>query len=237
MLRSLSKMKSSRENVPSWPLRFIDDWNVRSDLLFVDKPVEIGRRPVCGVGSKPFRLDPEGRLGTLNHCPRGADLGLPDGARGFDIHNDPELDIDEIVVGVSEERRALHRASPLRSGVQRRDKHRRDRTGRAIGRILQRSQIFLGGPAGCFRIDSFCVSFHARNRAALVGIGLDQAGVHGKAVTADKAGRNTCPDNAFEHRTENIMIAETLVACTPEHRSNAESCPQCRSRRTSDRQG
>jgi hypothetical protein len=41
--------------------------------------------PYAVVGSKPFRLDPEGRLGTLDHCPRRPDLGLPDDARGFDM--------------------------------------------------------------------------------------------------------------------------------------------------------
>jgi hypothetical protein len=66
--------------------------------------------------NKPFRLDPEGRLGTFNHGPGRPDLGLPDGARGFDIHNDPELDIDEIVVRIGEERRALHRASHCAAG-------------------------------------------------------------------------------------------------------------------------
>ena len=166
-------------------LRFVDDGNVGRDVLRVDEPVEIGRRAVCGVASKPFRLDPEGRLGTFNHCPRGPDLSLPDGARGLDIHNDPELDVDEIVVRVGEERRTLHRASPLCSGVRRRDELWRDGTGRAVGCIIERRQIFLGGAAGCFWIDVLCIPLRTRNRAALVGIGLDQARIYGITFASD----------------------------------------------------
>src|SRR3954468_6756977 len=52
----------------------------------------------------------------------------------------------------------------------------------------------------------------------LVGIGLDQAGVHRKAHTIDKATRNASFDNTFEHMAKNIVLAEPLVAYTREHR-------------------
>src|SRR5262245_66083830 len=51
----------------------------------------------------------------------------------------------------------------------------------------------------------------------LVGISLDQAGVHRKALTTDKASRNASLDDTFEHVAKNIVIAEPLVACTREH--------------------
>src|SRR5437879_9413756 len=57
----------------------------------------------------------------LDHRLRGADLGLPDSARGLDIHDDPELHVDEIVVGVSEECCVAQRASPL--GGRRSEEH------------------------------------------------------------------------------------------------------------------
>jgi hypothetical protein len=48
----------------------------------------------------------------------------------------------------------------------------------------------------------------------LIGISLNQAGVHRKAFIADKASPDTSRDNAFKHVTKNIVIAETLVART-----------------------
>ena len=38
---------------------FVDDRNVRRDLLVVDKPVEVRRRPVGRIGSQPLGLDVE----------------------------------------------------------------------------------------------------------------------------------------------------------------------------------
>jgi hypothetical protein len=52
----------------------------------------------------------------------------------------------------------------------------------------------------------------------LVGISLDQAGVHRKALTIDKASRHASLDDTFEHVAKNIVVAEPLVACTREHR-------------------
>ncbi len=84
-------------------------------------------RPTSGSNVAPIRITdllsaqrkdrPRARRGASAMRTAGHQLGLPDGARGFDIHNDPELDINEIVVRIGEERRTLHRASPLCSGV------------------------------------------------------------------------------------------------------------------------
>jgi hypothetical protein len=52
--------------------------------------------------------------GAHQHRLRGADLGLTNGTRGLDVHDDPELHVDEIVVGVGKERRIAQRARPLR---------------------------------------------------------------------------------------------------------------------------
>jgi hypothetical protein len=43
--------------------------------------------------------------------------GLADRARGFNIHDHAALDVDQIVVGISEERRPFEGAGPLRRWV------------------------------------------------------------------------------------------------------------------------
>jgi hypothetical protein len=60
--------------------------------------------------------------------------------------------------------------------------------------------------------------FHSENRPALVGIGLDEACIHRKALTADQPSLDTGGNNALEHPTKNIVIAEAFVARTREHR-------------------
>src|SRR3954471_4511328 len=50
------------------------------------------------------------------------------------------------------------------------------------------------------------------DRALLVGIGLDQARIDGEAFTTNHAGRNARLDHPFEHTTENVSLAEALVA-------------------------
>jgi len=67
--------------------------------------------PVSGIGYKPLRLETEAPFCPFDHGPCRADLGLANGARGFDVNDDAELHVDEIVVGVSEECRPLVRPS------------------------------------------------------------------------------------------------------------------------------
>ena len=45
-----------------------------------------------------------------------------------------------------------------------------------------------------------------------VGVGLDEACIDSKALAADEAGRDACPDDTLEHAAENIAVAEALVA-------------------------
>jgi hypothetical protein len=49
-----------------------------------------------------------------------------------------------------------------------------------------------------------------RDRALLVGIGLDQARIHCKAFTANETGHDACLDDTFEHAAKNIPLAEAL---------------------------
>src|ERR1700692_3083885 len=62
------------------------------------------------------------------------------------------------------------------------------------------------------------VPLRTRDRAMLVGVGLDQARIDRKAFTPDQAGRNARAHDTFEHAPEDGAIAEALVARTREHR-------------------
>src|SRR5262249_29279374 len=92
----------------------IMDWDVRLDLLLFTQPVQHGRRPVGRIGGEPLRLEAQALFGALQHGSCGAHFGLADRARGFNIHDHATLDVDQIVVGISEERRPFEGASPLR---------------------------------------------------------------------------------------------------------------------------
>jgi hypothetical protein len=65
---------------PILTLRFIDNRNVRRNLLIVDEPVEVCRRPVGGISREPLGLEIEPFLGALDHGLRRPDLSLADGA-------------------------------------------------------------------------------------------------------------------------------------------------------------
>jgi hypothetical protein len=46
----------------------------------------------------------------------------------------------------------------------------------------------------------------------LVSVSLDQARIDGKALATNQTGRNARLDDPLEHTTENISLAEALVA-------------------------
>src|SRR5437879_1644152 len=62
--------------------RLVDDRDVRRDLLVLDEPVQHRRRSVGGIRNEPLRLETKALLGSLQHGPRRADLGLAHGAWG-----------------------------------------------------------------------------------------------------------------------------------------------------------
>src|SRR6476659_11353939 len=96
------------------PLRFVEHGDVWRDALLLDQPVQHRSRTVSGISDKPLWLEAEALFGPLDHGLCRADLGLADGAGCFNINDDAELHVDEVVVGVSEESRSLVRAGPLR---------------------------------------------------------------------------------------------------------------------------
>src|ERR1035437_6143343 len=156
-------------------------------------------------------------LGALNHGLARADFGLADGARGLHIHDDAELHINEIVVGIGEERWPPHRSRPLCSRVGWRDELRGGVARRTKGRIIKGCQILLYCPARRLRITCL-LPFRARDRALFVGISLDQARIHGKPFAANEAGCDTSLDHTLEYLTKDAAVAEALIASTRERR-------------------
>jgi hypothetical protein len=61
------------------------------------------------------------------------------------------------------------------------------------------------------------------DRALLVGIGRNQAGIDGKAFTANKIGCNASLHDTLEYSAKNIPLTETLVAGTRERRMIGDS--------------
>src|SRR5215472_8178676 len=72
-----------------------------------------------------------------------APIGLPNGARCFDIDDNRCLQINEIIVGIGKERMPLERSCPLRRWIGARDKLRPDFAGRAPCSVVERVEIFL----------------------------------------------------------------------------------------------
>src|SRR4029079_9346098 len=101
------------------------------------------------------------------------------GTGSLDVNDHPELHVDEIVVGVSEECRPLVSPGPLGSRIGRRDELGDNLTGRAPCRIVEGRQILLHRAARPCRI-TIPAPILTRDRTLLVGIGLDQARIEAK---------------------------------------------------------
>jgi hypothetical protein len=90
---------------------------MRRYLRLVDQPVEIGSRAVGRIAREPFRLDVEALLGAFDHGLGRANLGLADGPRRLDVHDDAELHVNQIIVGIGKERRPAQGSRPLSGGI------------------------------------------------------------------------------------------------------------------------
>src|SRR3954447_8229095 len=114
-------------------------------------------------------------------------------------------------LGVSKKCRSLVRSGPLCRGIGWRDELRDNVAGGAPCLIVEGRQILLHCAAGPSRI-TIPMPILTCDRALLVGIGLDQARIDGKAFATNQVGRNAPLDHPFEHTTENVSLAEALVA-------------------------
>src|SRR5690349_6290985 len=81
---------------------------MRRYLRIIDQPVEVDSGTVSRVAREPFGLEGEALLGAFDHGLDRANFGLADGARCLDVHDDAELHVNQIIVGISKERRPAH---------------------------------------------------------------------------------------------------------------------------------
>ena len=154
-------------------------------------------RTVGRIRDEAVGLDAERLLSPFDHRLGCANLGLADRPGRFDIHDNTELNVDEVIVGVGEERGVAQCASPLRGWVGRRDKLRHD-VGRATPCwIVEIGEVVLNGAPGPHRVD-VVAPFIARRRAALIGVRGDQADIDGETIAADKASFDARNDDMFE---------------------------------------
>src|SRR3954454_6599174 len=140
------------------------------DAFLLDQPVQHWSCPVSGISDKPLRLEAEALLCSLDHGPRGADLGLPNGGGGLGVNDGAELQGDEIVVGISEECRSLVSAGPLGRGIGWRDELWHSVAGGAPRSIVEGRQILLHRAAGPRRI-AIPAPILTCDRALLIGVG------------------------------------------------------------------
>src|SRR6202142_1005339 len=152
------------------PLRLVEYGDMWRDALVLDQPLQHRSCPISGIGREPLRLETEALLCSLNHGPRCADLGLPNGAGRLDINDDAELHVDEIVVGVREECRPLVCPGPLGRRVGRRNELRHNVAGGTPCRIIEGRQILLHSAAGPLRI-AIPAPVLTCDRALLIGVG------------------------------------------------------------------
>src|SRR5947199_839642 len=165
--------------LPVRPVKHRDMW---CDALLFDKPVQHRSRTVSGIARKPFRLETKALLCSIDHGPSGADLSLANGAGCLNVNDDAKLHVDEVVVGVSKKCRSFVRSGPLCRGIGWRDELRDHVAGRAPCLVVEGRQILLHGAAGPSRI-AIPLPILTCDRALLVGIGLYQARIDGKAFT------------------------------------------------------
>ena len=83
--------------------------------------------------------------------------------------------------------------------------------------IIEGREILLHGPARLLAI-KFFVPLRSRDRALLVGVGRNQAGIHRKTFAADQAGRNARANDTLEHAPKDGAVAKPLIARTRERR-------------------
>src|SRR4029079_4434833 len=119
------------------------------------------------------------------------------------------------VVGIGEESRPSHCASPLCSRIGWRYELRRHVARRTEGRPVEGCQIFLHS-AACGLRGTLLVPVLARDRPLLVGVRRNQAGVDREPLAAAQARSNARFHDALEHAAENVAVTEALIPAARE---------------------
>src|ERR1700724_343466 len=185
---------------------------MRLDPFVVDHPAQQLGITVVHVADQPLRLQVKPFLDALDHRPCRLDFSRPQGWRRFDIDDDAGLHIDQIVGRVGIKRWPVHRRPPRR-GISRRD---RRGNGDWLPRFIEPGQILPYRPRRELWITQ--VRLLALSTAAAVGVGLDHAGVDGKAFATDQSLLHASRDHAFEHLPKCVALPETAVTVLRERR-------------------
>src|ERR1700682_1707985 len=186
---------------------------MRLDPFVVDHPAQQLGIAVGHVADQPLWLQGKPFLDALDHRSGCLDFGRPQRWRRFDIDDDARLHIDHVVGRVGVKRRAVHRR-PTRSRICRRD---RRGNGDGITLLTECGQMLAYGPCRLPRIAQILRTL-ARRAAAAIGVGLDHAGIDGKAFATDQPLLHAPCDYTLEHLPKRIALPETAVTVLREGR-------------------
>jgi hypothetical protein len=155
------------------------------------------------------RLTPK-RVSVRSSIVRAADLGLPNGPRRLDVDDHAVVGVDQIIGGVGEEGVPLVRARPLGRRIGSRDELRRHRRRRQKSRVVQSRNLFACG-ANRALLDLLRLPVLAWNRALLVRVRSDEAGVDRKSISADQTLCHAVLNDALEQMTQQIALAKAAM--------------------------
>ena len=133
--------------------------------------------------------------------------------RRLDIDDDGVFHIDQIIQAIAEHHLVAPARGPGRRGVG--GRHRLGLLIRVDRRVLafQRDQVLTHRAARPLRVAP--IDLGPLDPLEAAGVGLDHAGIHGKALAADQTGCHAAADNLLEDLAQDIALAKTTV---PVHR-------------------
>ena len=184
----------------------------------------MGAGAVGGVADQTIGLHAEALLDPLDHRLGRFDLLRSMRWRGLDVHDDPGLQIDQVVGRVGVERRPARCGGPARRGIGQRDVLARRRwlrwlvvvVARRVG-LFERIQVLAHGAARS-SVLAPVGGLGPRNTARAVGVGLDDAGVDREAFAADQAFAHAATQHALEYMPQGVALAEAAVPVLGEGR-------------------
>ena len=164
----------------------------------------------------PLGLEVEACRDPIEHGLDRIDLDRDPGRRRLDVDDHPAQEIDQVIDAVGE----LHLVAPARGPGRRRigRRHRLWRLSRIDRRVLalQRRQVLTDRPLG--RLLVAPVDFAALDPLVAAGVGLDHAGIDGKAFAADQPDLHARRHHALEHQPKRGALTEAAVAVDRERR-------------------